>query len=244
MRPLARLVALTIALTVPTAAHADYDFTFFPATQWGISDAALGLSPKAAVEDFEDSTLIAGVTVQVLNSSTGSYGPTGTLPNIFNPSTDDCCGSAFVSGTWDGSHLLLDTGKNQSVDYALSAAWGDIVFGIAGGANQIGFSMQQVAATGLTFTINDGDAISLASIPGYQFLVEDRAGYLRIDASGDSPPIMTLKIDGATGDGWAIDHLAVTVPEPRSGALMALGLALIAAFSLRGATSRGRINAP
>ena len=104
LRPL--LLAALTAVMLP--AHAAYTATAIH-NAWGAGHATLGLNGNAVVEEFEDTALIAGVKVQVDNSSNGTYGPTGTLPRTFNPNSDDPWGGAFVGGNWDGSRVLLNT---------------------------------------------------------------------------------------------------------------------------------------
>ncbi len=224
--PLALCTALVLSLHAQVGGAA-YQVTTFSPSSWGASDAALGLDPTAVIEDFEDVNLIAGLQVSVTNSSNGSYGPAGTLPATFDPSTNDCCGSAFVGGNWDGTRVLLNTGNNRSASYASNTAWGDVTFTFAGGARQVGFSLQQMQQAA-TLTINGTDSFEITSLPNLSF-GGGRVGYFRIDAIGAVAPITSLKINGTIFDAWTIDHMAVAaVPEPETYALMLAGIALIA----------------
>lgn len=221
-------LVIATALAASPAAHAAYSFTFIGGA-WGAADGTLGLAPGAVVEDFEDLNLIPGLSVQVTNSSSGSYGPTGVLPATFNPVSGDPFGSAFAAAAWDGSRVLLNTGNNASANYFSTSAWGDVTLGFAGGASQVGFSLQQMQQAA-TVTINGSTVVSLGSVPGFAYS-GGRLGYLRIDVTGASAPITTLKIDGTVFDAWTVDHLAVTsvsaVPEPATAAAFGAGLALL-----------------
>lgn len=230
------LAALALACCLAPAAHAATTLTSFAPAQWGATDATLGLAPDARIEDFEDTTLITGLQVQASASSSGSYGPTGSLPMVFDPFADPYgnafstypCGTAACSSLWDGTHALINTGNNQSAWYGSTSAWGDLTFSFAGGAKQVGFSLHQNEHA-VDVYLNGAYFTALAGGGG------GRTGYFRIDVSGAAAPITSLKLDGSIYDAWVVDHLAVTpaVPEPGSWALMAAGLAAVAGLARR-----------
>jgi len=213
-----RLFVIAASMAAASIAHAGYTFTLIPANQWGASDATLGVAGYT-IEDFEDVTLVNGLTVEV-QSVNGNMGPTNTLPNTFMPS-QDAFGTAFTfggGGVWDGEKGLLNTRTNQTFNYNEPNSWGDTIFHFAGSASSVGVSLQQIDANGQIWI--DGNVVTTflaVGMPVNGF----RQGYLRIDAfGGDS--ISTLMFDNGSfgggfgmGDGIMFDHLAFNpVPEP------------------------------
>lgn len=217
------LIAALAAFSAPTQAA----ITSFSSAAWGSSDAALGLNTGSIIENFEDTALAAGLTIQSTNSSTGSYGPTATLPNVFDPFADPngnafstyTCGTAACSSLWDGTHALLNTGNNQSAAYSSTSAWGDLEFTFASGVTQVGFSLHQNEHA-VNVYLNGGLFTTISSVGS------GRTGYFRIDSL---TPITSMKLDGTIYDAWVVDHMAFTaaVPEPETYALMLAGLGLV-----------------
>jgi hypothetical protein len=218
------------------AAQAAYNLLSVSPSVWGASDATLTLNPGSTIEDFESVNLVAGLQVRA-SAAGGSYGPTSTLPVLFDPSLDPnpvlafwsypCGVPASCSSLWDGTHSLVNTYTNQAMSYGNSANWGDIELLFAGGVTQVGFSLQQNEQT-VSLYINGNLTYGIGGAIG-----GGRAGYFVIDVTGLSAPITSLRLSNSNnGDGWAIDHLAFTsaVPEPGSFALL-LGGAML--FALR-----------
>jgi hypothetical protein len=227
-----RLTTVVIlALGAMGCAHAAYSVTTFSPAQWGASDTVLGLAPGATIEDFEDLSLAANLQVSA-TAAGGSYGPTATLPAVFDPTLDANplkafysypCGNASCSSLWDGSHSLVNTYTNQAMNYNSSANWGDLALDFATGVTQVGFSLQQNERAVSVF-INGAStpAFNIAAVAG-----GGRAGYVRIDVTGASAPITSVRLsNNATGDGWAIDHVAfaTAVPEPATWLLWSAGV--------------------
>lgn len=249
MLPLPRLAALSLSALAAVSAQAAGTIQWTPPSSWGAADTVLGLNPAAVIEDFEHTALAPGLTVTSANGLGGGYGPTATLPRTFDPRPtglggDDAFGSAFYSypcgssacsSVWGGSHVLLNTSNNNSMNYG-SAPWSDIGLGFAGGVTQVGFSLQQNDSP-INVYVNGAFFGTLPAASG-----GGRNGYYRFDITpstgpGDAwtAPITSLVLDGAPGDAWTIDHLAFTaaVPEAPSGALLALGLLSFSGLRLR-----------
>jgi hypothetical protein len=234
-KPLSRiavlpLVAVLAALSAPAQAT---NMTSFAPALWGSSDTALGLNAGSIIEDFEDTALAAGLKIQSTASSSGSYGPTATLPNVFDPFADPngnafsdyhCYGTPACSSRWDGTHALLNTGNNQSASYSSTSAWGDLEFSFAGGVTQVGFSLHQNEHA-VNVYLNGGLFTTIAGGGGA------RTGYFRIDSL---TPITSMKLDGTVYDAWVVDHMAFTpaVPEPETYAMLLAGLGLVG-FAVR-----------
>lgn len=232
------LVVALGALFLIIAAGRAHAFTIsaFGPVDWKTTDVALGIS-GFNVEDFEDTVLVAGLQVQ-LTDSTNSYGPTSTLPKTFDPSSDDPNpGKVFLPGIWDGSHLLLNRNSNPPSTY-LDFEWGDITFHVPAGTRSLGFSLQNMELTA-PLSINGSFQINLNSVP----LITTGSGpngYIRIDAD----PLETIysvtiqnSVTGGTGDGLAFDHVAFSlVPVP--GAVWLLGSGLIGIAGFRRKTAK------
>lgn len=201
-------LALLWSLLATSSAFA-VTVTGYQPSQWGQPDAAF-LVDGYAVEDFEDAALAPGLQISASAVSSGSYGPTSTLPATFAPVTGDPNGNAFDVGVWDGTSVLINTGSNQSETYSSPTVWGTVVLHFAAGVDSVGFGIQQmgnspvVRVNGSTI----GALLPLAGLPAGA----GRNGFARIDSvPGD--PIFTLEIDTvSSGDGWVIDHLVFGTP--------------------------------
>lgn len=227
MKRIVSLFSVGVGVVFAVHAQASFSFTSFGPSSWGVDDATLGVSGYV-IEDFEDTTLVTGLTYSVF-SPNGNLVNSSVLPNTFKPS-DDAFGSAFTfggGGVWDGSHGVINTRTNQTFSYSETGSWGQIQFDFAGGARSVGISLQQVDLDGI-IEINGtavGSLSSLTTLP----INGQRQGYLRIDASSGDV-INSLKfINGNNGnfsDGVMYDHLAFDpVPEPATLVVAGAGLA-------------------
>lgn len=224
------LTAIALLGTAQVAPAA-FIITGFGPAQWGASDTTLGLA-GLTIEDFEDVNLVPGLSVRTATLLSGSYGPTGTLPNTFAPVTQDGNGNAFDLGVWDGTRALVNTGNNQSQPYGSAGSFGDITLQFNPVASMVGFSLQQTElpialflnGSAVAFTSNLQAAAGLSLSGG-------RIGYIVITATG-SDVIGSLMLDNSAGDGFVVDHVAFTpaaaagVPEPSTFGLAVAALVL------------------
>ncbi len=233
-RGLALACLVTLGLVISVRAQT---VTSFGAGQWGAADATLGVS-GFVIEDFEDTTLVAGLKIG-WNTPGGNVTPATTIPATFNPATDDSFGGAFQSGNWDGSNGLLNTRTNDTFNYFDTTAWGNIILEFTTGVSSVGFSLDQMQQEA-TLWVNGSSLGNVTTLTGFSTSA-GRLGYLRIDAGGS--PITSLEFRNSTGDGVLIDHLAFA-PIPEPGAYALLGGCAVLAFALRRAQRRVKPSSP
>jgi hypothetical protein len=175
---------------------------------WGIDNTSLGVA-NAIFENFEDATLVPGLSVS-WESPAGNFVPSNTLPNLFNPSTDDPFGTAFVDGVWDGTRCLISGRGNQSFNYSAGSNWGDIVFHFATPQQRVGVSVQQMDSP-TRIIVNERDIGSFASLSGLSPNT-NRQGFFRVKAI-DGSSISSIRFAntrvGTLGDGITFDHLTL-----------------------------------
>lgn len=213
LHPLFRALSAVVAVSGAGAAErggfpANFDVTGFPPALWGATDESVGIDADHVIERFEDIELIPGLRVAVITASSGSYGPTGTLPATFDPVADDGFGDAFNSGVWDGTRVLVNTGTNQSRPYATQGNWGDVQLLFSTPAARVAFSLQQMDFDA-TVSVNGFPLGNLLALAGLS-VGTGRNGYVVIEAPNPSSlPITFIEINNGAGDGFVIDHLAV-----------------------------------
>ncbi len=210
----ARLAGVVLAsLALPLSAAAQISVIGVPPVRWSLNDEAIGVA-GSVVEDFEDAALAPGLSI-LWQSAAGSVGPVTTLPALFNPSTNDAFGNAFVGGNWDGARGLCTGRGNVSYSYAQSQNWGNVTFFFSPPVREVGLSIQQsnAAANLVVNGINRGD---VGGLSGLNMTSGGRNGYLIVRAPG-AELISSIQIDNrGTGDGYLIDHLTfnATLPDP------------------------------
>lgn len=184
-----------------------FQVSSFGPQSWGAPDASLGVE-GFLIEDFEDTTLVPGLELQLddLPAST-------VLANTFTPE-QDAFGTVFRGGNWDGQRVLLNTLGNVSGDYGSDAHWRRLTFRIPAGTRSFGFSLEQMQSSVL-LRVNGKPLGGLGTVAPNLALDGERNGYVRIDARAGL--IYTVELDneggGWPGDGYAFDHVAIAPPS-------------------------------
>lgn len=178
----------------------------FDPSVWPRTDSEIGVE-GFVIEDFEDTTLVSGLEVELSDSTRDNFGPTSKLPIGFNPDIHDTGGArVFVAGIWDGSHVLINRSSQSPHGYA-DYVWGDVTFHIAGGASSFGFSLHEMDLN-TELSVN---GVSLVNLRRLLPSGSTRGGYIRIDAA-PGEAIFSVKVansaNNETGDGFAFDHVA------------------------------------
>jgi hypothetical protein len=176
---------------------------------WGATNAELGVQ-GAVVEDFEDAALIPRLTVQ-WDCPAETTAPSGTLPAVFHPATDDPFGNAFDQGVWDGTGCLTSGAENRTWNYADGTHWGDLVLSFDPPAFSVGFSLADFEGEA-RLIVNGRDVGGVHALSGLPYASSGRSGYLRVD-SREGAAIASIRLAnnrvGPFGDGFVLDHLAV-----------------------------------
>lgn len=219
--------AVALALTVPAFAVLAFAVLAFagsaparavvlesvPPTAWQLADRDLGFV-NAAVEDFEDTTLVPGLTYQVQSRAVPDAAARATLPGLFDPASDTF-GDAFNAGAWDGTRVAINTPDNQSHAYSDAGQWGRQTFFFAGGVARVGFSLENLQKSP-TLLVNGAMLGTIPTLAGTTnvALGGGRNGYLIVTAErGERIESVTLD-NNANGDGWAVDHLLIQADLP------------------------------
>jgi hypothetical protein len=204
----ATLVASALCCIAPDI-QADITGRQITLPRWGLtSNGQLGLG-DARVERFEDANLEPGLQIAV-RTGNGSYGPTSTLPSVYNTSVD-AFGTAFLNLQWDGVAALINTATNQTRFYNDGNNWGDIELIFDPPVKLVAFSIAQREVSTIV-SINGtvrGDLFNLTGIN----TSSGRGGYAIFEATG-SDTISSIVLDNRGGDGFVIDAVAYT-PSPR-----------------------------
>ena len=203
--------ATSIATFLGTQSNANA-FTVSAFSPIGFTDEIAGIS-NFEIEDFEDTTLIPGLSVEWIGAAIGSVGPLTTLPNTVNNSD-----YWFAhNNAWDGTNLmgnLLGKHGYHRVNHNYTA---DITkFNFSNNPTSVGIGISNYQSTGATLIINDVVYGELSSIGSEVTRGLGKNVYLRIDAE-EGEVINSISIDGRPADFLGFDRIAVGhagVPEP------------------------------
>jgi hypothetical protein len=209
------LMASSSAHSITVVDFAPTVFTGTGAAEQASMDAALGIT-GFAIEDFEDSSVISGLTLEFGMSGEISTVPGGNL-------------AALESGIWDGT-----LGLNVILDPTDPVRGSDLIFRIAGGIGSFGIGVTDIEADNVRLLVNDADLGLISDFPSYSRTGDNsREIYLRIDAGPDETVTsVTIRNLAEGADGLLFDHVAlgdIPVPEPAAIVLLGSCLALLAA---------------
>lgn len=197
---------IVLLLLTAAIARAEISVSFIPPELWGQPDEDIGLG-GGVVEDFEDLQLAEGLAVEIA-ASDGSFQGTGwtVLPNVFDPLNGDPYGDAFVPGVWDGSHVLVNTSNNESIDYG-SPEWLPVAFYVPEGALWIAIACQQVTVNHALMV--NGQPVGRLNGLGFP-LGSGRNGVMIVSSNDPENPVTSVSF-GGMGDAFVVDHV-VFVP--------------------------------
>lgn len=201
-------VCSAVAAVSSGVSFASAGITYYgvPPIRWGLVGGAIGVG-NCTIESFEDVNLEPGLQV-LWESPAGNVGPTSTLPQTFNPSTEDAFGNAFVGGNYDGANCLINVRTNRTFNYNSSTNFGDVTFLFNPPIKYFGVSLHQADLSPRVFIngVEKGTVQALTGLsPGGA-----KIGYILIKADG-ADTISSVKFKNGlnpSGDGFTFDHLA------------------------------------
>lgn len=209
------LFVTTVAALLISSAGVAEAFTFTSYGPGTYTDAVAGLDgPGVVFEDFEDTTLIDGLSVEWVGTPPAALGPVTVLPNLFEPASV----YGNNSQAWDGSHTLTNSVPND-----FSGNLADITeLHFAGGRQFVGVGISNIEYGGAAVIVN-GNALTVDvnAQPGL-WTGAARGMYILIQAeAGES--IDKIGLTQGAGDSLMFDHVATNaIPEPSTYLLMIL----------------------
>jgi hypothetical protein len=242
-------VALAAVVLIPTTCPAGFVVTAFAGTTYSANtaamDAALGISGYT-IEDFEDTTLIPGLTI--------SFDGNIAAPTSFTilPKTFDTAGEPQTANNhWDGTRALTNAGNGQNGPFLPPAAT-NTTFTLASAAPVVGVGLanfQSALASGTnpfpvtdhTLFVNGQSLGTVEALAGANWTggIQLRNAYLRIEGTGGDL-ITSVRFRNDTGSDFLVfDRFAVfaepvqVVPAPPSVWLLVVGLVVLGAAKAR-----------
>ena len=229
MSPHVRRLVLGFLLLglVPGRTQAAITITGFA---YGSEDAQIG---GMAVENFEDVTLLPGLTIRFGGSAATTRTYTGTMPRTWNPATaSSCCtlGGPFPANAWDGQNALCNGGHGTG-STGLSAGTGNfwdfqfsdsVTFLFDTPHNKVGVGLSNFQSLGGPTAVTNHELIvngvsrGLVEtlLPGYAPGVNVRFRYMIITATAPDV-IQSFAIQNVSAlDGLVFDKLALDVASP------------------------------
>ena len=192
------LIALLSVVCMGTTAEAYVIVSFGPDVYDGgtpAMDAALGITGYT-IEDFEDSTLVDGLTISGF----------GFIEYPSNEPQD----------AWDGTKTATFWGVTEAAPGALN---------FVGGASSVGIGLSSLHNETNLFRVNGGDWITLdlTNFPDWAIYNNpdpNQAGYLRIDQEFGDAPITSIELADPQDETLRMDHVAF-IPEPSTLTMLA-----------------------
>ena len=224
---------VTLFLSQNNSAQAITLTTFSPIS---FSDAIAGIT-GFQIEDFEDTTLIPGLSVEWASPN---LGPVSTLPATYNPNIQ-----GFTGNAWDGN-LTLNNLQQKLWPNPISST---TTFNFFNQPTSVGIGISNLEFTGSNSSILVVNGVDFADfdnfVPAPILGTTGRSIYIRLDANTNEV-INSIGIRGGSGDFLSFDRLAIksaaqppqSVPEPSNIlGLGLLGLGL-AATKMKGVLSK------
>ena len=178
-------------------------------TNTAAMDTALSIDGSYQIEDFEDTTLIPGLTVR--------YSDNNTTPLLNN---SGYAYSGFQYQVWDGAKVLSN--------YKDSNDWKNVTFEFTSGVKSFAIGLACFeTGNGIDHIYINNNSTALTAInnvTNYQNNGTSRNFYIKIEA-GTNETINSVFFDINNWDYIAFDHLAVqNIPEPGTILLLAVTL--------------------
>lgn len=200
--------------------------TFFPTY---FSDEVAGIS-GFEIEDFEDTTLISGLTIEW---DSPDLGPINTLPTLYNPKSQ-----GFNNNAWDGEYTLNNTQQQPYSSISISQT---TTFRFANHQQSVGLGISNLQFAGAKLLINEELEIDFSQFGNFGslplFSRDNKNVYIRIDADANES-LHSIGIRGRGDDFLTFDRLALSNSQPVPEPLTILGSATAIAF---GATFKRKL---
>jgi hypothetical protein len=215
IQKISSIIALSISLPILGFIDPAEAFTVTTFSPTGFSDAVAGIT-GFEIEDFEDTSLIPGLTI----TWEGAFGPVDTLPNTV--SNGDFWWLA--NDAWDGDSFLTNW-STQPFQTTVAPTRLDF----SNSPTSVGFGLSNLNFTGSSLSVNNVLLGDLSSFGNTVFGTGIRSTYIRIDAE-EGESINSIRIGANTADFLVFDRLAVDsatpIPEPMT--ILGTGFTLIA----------------